>query len=145
MPAALGFDFRNMDGGPFVKDAVMHNRIYDGDCPLCRAEIRHYRSLDDDGRLNLVDVSKNTASLPEDIPAEMLLARFHVERADGVRLSGAQAFAHVWCELPGWQVIGRIASLPGMVHLLEICYRAFLPVRRPLARIVGRFVETAAR
>lgn len=118
---------------------------YDGSCPLCRAEIRHYRKLDNDRRLLLVDVTKSARPLPEDISAETLLARFHVMRADGAVLSGARAFALVWHQLPGWRVIGRIASLPGVVHILELCYRAFLPARRPLARIVGRFGSTAGR
>jgi predicted DCC family thiol-disulfide oxidoreductase YuxK len=56
---------------------------FDGSCPLCEAEVRHYRRTDRAGALCFVDIS-NTATV---MPPEM--ARFHVRRSDGRVLSGA--------------------------------------------------------
>ncbi|QDM19601.1 DCC1-like thiol-disulfide oxidoreductase family protein [Tardiphaga sp. vice278] len=43
-----------------VKTAV----YFDGSCPLCRAEIGHYRREDDTGTLAFVDVSDTVVPLP---------------------------------------------------------------------------------
>jgi len=37
---------------------------FDGSCPLCRAEIAHYRGMDRGGVLCFVDVSRTDACLP---------------------------------------------------------------------------------
>jgi predicted DCC family thiol-disulfide oxidoreductase YuxK len=115
--------------------------FYDGACPLCRAEIQHYRNVDSNGRLTFVDVSGDRTALQTGMPREalLLLARFHVMRGDGTVLSGARAFVHVWRQLPGWRWFGYIAALPGFVHAIEIFYRVFLPLRPLIVRLFGRF------
>jgi len=113
--------------------------FYDGACPLCRTEIQHYRNVDSNGSLILVDVSDDGIVAQAGMRREALLARFHVMRADGTVLSGARAFAHVWRQLPGWRWLGYIAALPGAVHVLEIVYRAFLPLRPLIVRLFERF------
>jgi hypothetical protein len=52
--------------------------------------------------------------------------------------SGARGFIALWLSLPGWRWLGRIASVPPMPHLLELMYRAFLPVRPFLQRLLNR-------
>ena len=80
--------------------------LYDGACPLCRREIAHVKGLADrqgDSGLCFVDISHqaeaNTRSAAE---RTALLARFHVQRADGSRIDGAAAFVAMWRRLPGW-------------------------------------------
>lgn len=119
--------------------------FYDGACPLCRAEIAHYRKVDAAGHLSLVDVSDDGALLPVGVARASLMARFHVMCEDGTLLSGGRAFAHLWRQLPGWSVAGRIASLPGVVQILEAGYRLFLPCRPALARLLSVFSRSAPR
>ena len=109
--------------------------FFDGSCPLCKTEIDIYRRRDNAEHLNLVDVSKPTASLPSALDAPAAMARFHVLTGDGELLSGARAFAHVWQLLPGWRLPGRIAQLPGIVHGLELLYRLSLKGRPQLVRL----------
>jgi len=113
---------------------------YDGACPLCRAEIGHYRRCAGAERLAFVDVGAEAA--PERLDADLDRAsarrRFHVRDADGRLLSGAAAFAHLWRTLPNWRWLGRIVALPPVLPLAEIAYRAFLPLRPRLARLVSR-------
>lgn len=111
---------------------------YDGGCPLCRAEIAHYRRRDAAGRVAFVDLTEPHAETGADLSCAAALARFHVREADGRLISGAAAFVRLWRELPGWRWAAMLASVPGMVWLMERAYRAFLPVRPRLSRLVER-------
>lgn len=109
--------------------------LYDGACPLCRREIAHLKRLADQSDacpLQFTDVSAAAPTpIEPDLAAErdVLLARFHVQRSDGSRLSGAAAFVAMWAHLPGWRWLARIGRLPGVLPVLEVAYRVFLKVR----------------
>ncbi|NPU68704.1 DUF393 domain-containing protein [Bradyrhizobium sp. 83012] len=120
---------------------------FDGACPLCRAEIGYYSRTDEAGALCFVDVSKAGAATPEGLSQQQAMARFHVRAADGRLLSGAAAFVEVWRRLPRWRWAARVASLPGVLAVLELGYRLFLPIRPFLSRSLGRLAprEAAAR
>ena len=111
---------------------------FDGSCPLCRAEIGHYRRSDRDGALCFVDVSGTSGVAPEGVSARQAMERFHVRAADGRLVSGAAAFVEVWARLPRWRWAARVASLPGVLAILEAAYRLFLPLRPRLSRLMAR-------
>lgn len=115
---------------------------FDGACPLCRAEIGHYRQQEGAAALCFVDVSQAGAQAGTEIGADLTrkqaLARFHVRRSDGRLLSGAAAFVGIWALLPRWRPLARVAAVPGMLWLMERGYRLFLPVRPLLARLARR-------
>jgi predicted DCC family thiol-disulfide oxidoreductase YuxK len=119
--------------------------LYDGECPLCRREIAHLQRLadrqDDGAGLCFIDLHGAQGRALAADPAERarLLARFHVQRADGSRLQGAAAFAAMWRRLPGWRWLGRLAALPGMGRLMEAAYDAFLRLRPWLQTQVRRW------
>ena len=113
--------------------------LYDGSCPLCRSEIRYVSNLDERHResaLCFVDISDAGADARYAAERTTLLARFHVERADGARLDGAAAFVAMWERLPGWRWLARLARVPGMLVVLESAYRGFLRMRPYLQRLV---------
>jgi len=120
--------------------------LYDGACPLCRREIAHVQGLAQrrsDSALCFLDISQHTdatAAFADDRAA--LLARFHVQRADGSRLDGAAAFVAMWGRLPGWRWLARLARLPGMLHVLEVAYRGFLKLRPRLQAFARRVEKT---
>lgn len=119
--------------------------LYDGGCPLCRREIAHVQGLasqQPESALCFVDVNAAESAVPATERAA-LLARFHVQRADGSRLSGAAAFVAMWNRLPGWRWLARLARLPGALPALELAYRAFLRVR-PRLQALARKVERNA-
>lgn len=119
--------------------------LYDGGCPLCRREIAHVQGLAaqrPDSALCFVDVSGAQAQLPAEERAA-LLARFHVQRADGSRLDGAAAFVAMWTRLPGWRWLARLARLPGALPALELAYRGFLRLR-PRMQALARRLERPA-
>jgi predicted DCC family thiol-disulfide oxidoreductase YuxK len=113
---------------------------YDGSCPLCTAEIGHYRKLDKNGAVDFADVSSPTGEPGPDLAREAAMARFHVRTPDGRLLSGAAAFAALWRTMPGpWRMLGLVAGWRPLTLMLEGLYRAFLPVRPALSRAFGRF------
>lgn len=120
--------------------------LYDGACPLCQREIAHVRDLAQrkgNSALCFVDISRDDdATHPAERAA--LLARFHVQRADGTRLNGAAAFVAMWSRLPGWRWLARLARLPGMLSVLERAYSGFLHVR-PMLQVLARRWEPSAR
>jgi predicted DCC family thiol-disulfide oxidoreductase YuxK len=108
--------------------------FYDGSCPLCRAEMSIYKDRDA-GAICLVDVSDPKTVLPGTLERDQAMARFHVLSCDGRLLSGAAAFVEVWRQLPGWRWAGRFGALPGVISVLEIGYRLFLPLRPAFVRV----------
>jgi len=124
--------------------------LFDGACPLCRREISHVKGLADKhhaSALCFIDVSDTSSALVNPAYANdraALLARFHVERADGSRLDGAAAFIAMWQRLPGWRWLARFAQLPGMPFVFECGYRGFLLVRPSLQR-AAMYLEKPAK
>ncbi len=118
---------------------------YDGSCPLCRAETDHYRGQVGGGELCFIDVSQPGQVLQADLSREQAMARFHVRRSDGQLVSGAAAFVSIWRSLPRWRWAGRLAGMPGMMALLELGYRLFLPVRPLLSRLAARMSSRSER
>lgn len=118
---------------------------FDGACPLCRAEISHYQAQEGSDRLRFVDVAQPEANLGADLEREEALARFYVRGADGALVSGAAAFVAVWDHLPRWRWAARLARMPGVLPVLELAYRGFLPIRPILARVVWRVVPSAPK
>lgn len=115
---------------------------YDGSCPLCTAEIGHYETRRGAGAVCFVNVAEEGIETGGDLDRETALKRFHVRKPDGTLLSGAAAFAEIWDTLPGWRWLARIAKLPGVLWILELGYRLFLPIRPILSRIASRFGAT---
>jgi predicted DCC family thiol-disulfide oxidoreductase YuxK len=74
---------------------------YDGACPLCRAEIGHYRRCEGAERVAFVDVAMQEPG--DGLSRAEALTRFHVRGPDGALVSGAAAFARLWRSLPRWR------------------------------------------
>ena len=111
---------------------------YDGACPLCTLEIAHYQKQEGAENLCFRDVSREDETPGADLTREQALARFHIRKADGTLLSGAAAFVAIWDDLPKWRWAARVARVPGVLALMEVGYRLFLPLRPFLARVVKR-------
>ena len=121
---------------------------FDGACPLCRMEISNYRAQPGADALFFVDASLAKADLGPGLDHEKAMRRFHVRTADGTLATGAAGFVVIWRLLPGWRWAARIATIPGMLQLMELAYGAFLVVRpatamsfRSLAWLRRRFLR----
>lgn len=123
-----------------MSDAPRNLTVYfDGSCPLCNAEIGHYRKQRGSETIAFVDVSDAEAPLTCGIDRAAAMARFHVRESDGQLFSGAEAFTRIWSRLPAWRWAARFSRLPGVTPVMEIGYRAFLPIRPSVSRMLRRF------
>ncbi len=122
-----------------AKDLTVY---YDGACPLCSIEIAHYKRQVGAEALHFVDASDPAADLGEGLSQSVALKRFHVRDSSGVLVSGARGFTRIWQVLPRWRWAARVARVPGALALLVLLYRAFLPIRPFLSRLVARFKQT---
>jgi predicted DCC family thiol-disulfide oxidoreductase YuxK len=129
-----------------MPDACSATTIYfDGSCPLCRAEIGHYRAQKGAEALAFVDVSNADVALGGDLDRSRAMARFHVREENGQLVSGVAAFVAVWRRLPRLQWAARLAGLPGVMPVLELAYRGFFLLRPTLAVLFRRLVHRRAR
>ncbi len=113
---------------------IVTHVYFDGGCPVCRREIDWYRSRSSHTPIEWVDVSAGTCDPAGDLCRVEALRVFHVRCADGRLVRGAQAFALLWQRYPGLGLAGRIAALPGVRHLLDAAYAAFLKLRKAWRR-----------
>lgn len=97
-------------------------------CPLCVREIRLMQALDWRSAIDFVDIRAAQAACPID-PA-LLLARFHAQDQAGALVSGAEAFAMMWRQIPLLWPLGQIARVPAVLSLLECGYLHFLVWRQ---------------
>ncbi|KQP51460.1 MULTISPECIES: DUF393 domain-containing protein [unclassified Methylobacterium] len=108
---------------------------FDGACPLCAREIAFYRRSRGAERVAFVDVAQGEALGPG-LDRATALARFHVRDAEGRLASGAAGFARLWAQLPAWRLLALVLRLPGALWLAERAYRAFLPLRPFIAKVL---------
>lgn len=100
--------------------------FYDGDCPLCRREIAHYRRIDKGARFCWVDAAGEPNILAGyGLTLEAAMAELHVMDADGQWQRGIDAFLAIWAHLPRYRWLVWLVSFPGLHRLLSFAYRHF--------------------
>jgi predicted DCC family thiol-disulfide oxidoreductase YuxK len=113
--------------------------LYDGNCPICRYDVVRLHQADREGRIIFIDVTA-----PEFEPQaygrtrQMLLARIHARRADGVIVEGPEVFRLALTALGyGWLVAPT--RWPLLSQITDFCYSWFARHRGSLARRFGGF------
>lgn len=112
--------------------------FHDGDCPLCRREIRMLRRLDRKQRILFTDIAA-----PDFDPTlwgkshEELMDRIRGRRPDGTWIEGVEVFRQLYAAVGlGW--IAAFTRLPGISHALEWSYTVFA---RNRLKWTGRCIE----
>lgn len=115
-----------------VADARSLTVWYDGDCPICMAEIALMSRLDRASVIEFVDL-RLPGACPSD--REARLARLHAQPRGGPMVAGAAAFVAMWRVLPALRPLAVLASPPPVLWLLERAYSLFLRLRPALQTI----------
>jgi predicted DCC family thiol-disulfide oxidoreductase YuxK len=110
---------------------------YDGQCPLCQAEIIFLSKRNDQNLLNFVDIHSSAFEpVSLGVSCEQALAAMYGKFEDGELIQGAPVFAHAY----------RRAGLPWMAWFLSIGvlqpvfrsgYRFFAKNRHRFSKIFG--------
>jgi predicted DCC family thiol-disulfide oxidoreductase YuxK len=111
---------------------------YDGQCPLCRTEIRHLAKLDGAGRLRLEDINATdfTIRFPhiDPVAADRIL---HGETRDGRLIYGLEV------SLMAWDMVGKghwfaFLRWPIISPLADFAYLFFAKHRHRISGWFGR-------
>jgi predicted DCC family thiol-disulfide oxidoreductase YuxK len=106
--------------------------FYDGDCPVCRIEVRHYQSIGGPA-VEWVNVCERTdaelAVISDGKTRSDLLGAMHVR--DGAQWAiGVDAFPALWARMPGWRRLTWLFRIPGFRPVAGLAYRVFLAWQR---------------
>jgi predicted DCC family thiol-disulfide oxidoreductase YuxK len=97
--------------------------LYNARCPICRAEIEHYRKRAEASGAPLVFEDLNRTDLGRwSLSADQAKRRMHAALPDGRIVSGVPAFAAIWSALPGMGWMARVAMAPGLRTVADLLY-----------------------
>ena len=110
---------------------------YDGDCPLCRAEMIYLSARDEGKQLGFVDVRQTKAldSL-SGVSCEIALANIHAVTREGQTLIGVDAFRVAYA-LVGLRLLSNLLGIKFLQPLLRLGYTMFAKHRYSLSRVFG--------
>jgi predicted DCC family thiol-disulfide oxidoreductase YuxK len=95
---------------------------YDGDCQICRAEMRNLELRDVYGQLRFVNIAIAAAEhYPPGTDRTALMTLIHARCADGRVLNGVEVFRLAYSAV-GMPWVARLTSLPGIRALSEAIY-----------------------
>lgn len=111
--------------------------FYDGECPLCQAEILFLSSRNKTNLLDFINInSERYDPLTIGVSCERALAVMYGQYADGTLLHGVSVFPEAYrrVDLP---FLAWIFSMPTLQPMLEVGYRFFAKNRHGISRIFG--------
>lgn len=129
----LGFRFRHQRIREALSDlldtesseAVPTEVYFNGDCPVCRAEMTHYARIcaRDQPTIQFVDSMRRPDEFLQcGLRREHLERRVYLRDADGRILSGMPALVYMWSRMPKYRSLSRVVSLPVLATLSSLLY-----------------------
>jgi uncharacterized protein (TIGR01777 family) len=98
---------------------------YNGECPVCRAEMSHYERLcaTADPHLRFVDSMQHPDGLADcGLRREHLERRVYLRSQQGQLLSGLPALIALWMKMPQYRRLARVLSLPVVRQVATAAY-----------------------
>ena len=109
--------------------------FFDGDCPLCKREIRWLQKRDRHQQIEFIDIAVNDFDQAGHGKSYgELMAEIHGRRPDGQWITGVDVFRQLY-EAAGFGPAVRLSRLPLMRQGLDVGYRIFARYR---TRLTGR-------
>ena len=110
---------------------------YDGQCPLCVAEIEFLQSRSTQDQLAFVDVTEtNFEVASHNISCAAAMAQIHGRTADGQILVGVPVFAAAY-RLAKLPVLAWLLSRRWLMPLLQPAYVLFAKHRQAISKRIG--------
>jgi|TARA_B110000238_G_C16120495_1_gene436898 predicted DCC family thiol-disulfide oxidoreductase YuxK len=106
--------------------AKPHIVFYDDSCPLCDAEIEHYKKLKTVHAISWLGIDASWDDIKQHgFSKQTLLKRIHAIHSDGTIVTGAAAFALIWNSLKYYRVLGFIVTKFKLISILDFFYKYF--------------------
>jgi len=103
-----------------------HRIFYDDLCPMCNAEISHYKNLTHLHPIDWVAISTSEDVInSHGLNKELVLKRIHAINSDGEVISGAAVFSLIWNSLKPYRLVGRVVERLHLIPLLDFFYKYF--------------------
>lgn len=100
--------------------------LFDGACSMCIKEINYYKKIAPVGRFKWVDIGTEPKQCdPFNIPLTVALLYLHVFDDNNKLHVGLDGFRVIWQALPRWQLLAKVAGLPGLHFILSHSYKVF--------------------
>lgn len=97
--------------------------LYNDRCPVCRAEIAHYRDKAQAAGAALHFDDLNTTDLGAwRLTPDQAARRMHAKLPDGTVVSGVPAFVLIWNRLPRMGWLARLVQLPLIGGVARFAY-----------------------
>ena len=110
--------------------------FYDGRCPLCAAEMKQLRQLDDAGKLYLEDINrpdfKQRFPHIDPVEADRVL---HGQQANGTLIYGLDVTQQAWALVGRHQWL-KLLRLPLVRWFADLGYLFFAKYRRQISRLL---------
>lgn len=110
---------------------------YDGQCPLCVAEIEFLQTRNANGQLAFVDITEVGFTQAEhNISCEAAMAQIHGRTADGQILVGVPVFAAAY-KLAKLPILAWLLSRHWLMPVLQPAYVLFAKHRQAISKRIG--------
>jgi uncharacterized protein (TIGR01777 family) len=130
---AMGFDFRHHNLAKALRDLLSTQEAvragaqiyFNGDCPVCSLEMRHYGRIcaSLDPSLSFVDSVRHGQDFVQwGLRKEHLERRLYLRDSRGRTLSGLSAMLALWSQMPAYRPLATFLRLPGIRGLAELTY-----------------------
>ena len=100
--------------------------LYDGSCPYCAREIKHYMRLDSTQKIHWIDVVENPDYLEmHNITWVNAMEKLHtIENGDFIHI-GVDSFIEIWRRISRYRFLSQIASFKPVYFILAKVYDHF--------------------
>lgn len=113
---------------------------YNAKCPVCDSGIRKQRVRMPAAAIDWRDINCEPDALAaRGIDIDAIRRKLHVIDGEGRLHVGADAFAALWRETPGWGWLGRLIALPAIRPLARLGYDGFADLLYRWNRRHGRW------
>ena len=111
--------------------------FYDGECPLCQAEILFLSARNKAHLLDFIDIhTKRFDPQATGVSCEQALAAMYGQYADGTLIHGVTVFPEAYQRV-GLPFLAWIFSRPALQPILQLGYKLFADNRHGISRIIG--------
>ena len=103
-----------------------HIVFYDDQCPLCNAEIEHYKKIKTRHAIEWLGIHASPEKIQQyGLNQTDLLKRLHAIDSQGQIVSGAAAFALIWNSLEYYRLLGVMVTRLKLIPVLDFFYGYF--------------------